>query len=334
MIRDLCHVVPCLLISAVIAAACSSSHSMGDDAGRPDGGPRTGDGGGGTCDCCGVTVGISPGESCFGGVCDPYCGFVRDAGTDSGTPLRCGPGRAIDLACDVDVVRADTPTTISVLVGGRDECFCGESIECRARVSGAFAVELETAVCSDGLLCDACYPFIEGTCALPALEAGRWRVDVNGDPGFELSVLEPGVVPERGEMCVRRGERLDVCAPIWPAVPNTADSACAQANVLGGTRVPIEVTETCGSACDAIGPCTVSIFDDVIRVTPSLLTPSCDIACPEVCELHTELCYTPPLPEGTWRVFLEGYDTPLFTITSSDFGGGDDMRCGGAASGG
>src|SRR5688500_15308504 len=173
MVCDLCHLVPGLLISAVLTAACSSSHSSDDDAGPRDGGP-TGDGGE-TCDCCGVTVGISGGESCFGGVCDPYCLFVPDAGTDGGPPLRCGPAAAIGLACGIDGVRAGTPTTSPVLGGGRDACHCGETIECRARVSGAFTLELETALCTDGPLCEACFPFIEGTCALPALEAGRWR---------------------------------------------------------------------------------------------------------------------------------------------------------------
>jgi hypothetical protein len=285
-----------------------------------------------------VTVPVAEGEECSSGVCDPYClpppPPPPDAGVDAG-PLRCAPARAIDLACDVDVVRAGEPTSIEVLVGGRDECYCGETIECRARVTGVGLLELETALCSDGLLCDGCYPFVEGTCELPALSEGSWRVDVNGMAGFELTVIDPGISVEWGEMCSRLGDApLGVCAPAWPPVENVVDSACAPETVIAGSRVPIEITDSCGSACEATGPCSVSIFDDVIRVTPSTLQPSCDIACPAVCELRTEVCYTPPLPEGDWRVFLAGHDGPLLSIRSTDFGGGGEVLCVGIAAGG
>lgn len=331
MLRHLCRAVPALAIVCVLVSGCSRSHDA-----------RGGDE---ICDCCGTPVSIGPEETCSGGACDPYCGIVPppDAGPDAGAPdgggidagpLEC-PEHALDLACDVDTIVAGAPQTISVFVGGDGACYCGETIECRARVTGPRALAIETGLCADGPLCDACLPFIEGRCELPSLEAGTWEVDLNGRPGFELHVLEPGVAPEWGETCIRRGGALDVCAPTWPPDATVVDQACAPAGVLAGTPVPIELTQTCASACNAMGPCEVAIFDDVVRVTPSTWNPSCDISCPAVCEMRVETCHTPPLPAGTWRVFVEGYDAMLFTIDATDTGGDPGLVvCGGAASGG
>lgn len=330
MPRPLCQVAPFLVLFAALSG-CSRSH---DGRSSPDAG-RSGDAGEVQyCECCGTTVAIGLDEDCALGICDPFCLFPPpDGGADAG-PLRCG-AHDIDLACDVDTVRAGAPTTISVVVGGDGSCYCGERIECRARVSGPGTLALETGLCADGPLCEACFPFVEGTCDLPALTPGTWRVTLNGRPGFELEALEAGVAPEWGETCTRLGDALSVCEPSWPPVPNVVDMACAQSDVLAGTRLGIDLTDSCASACDATGPCTVSIFDDVVRVTPSTWQPSCDIACPAVCELRMETCYTPPLPAGEWRVLVEGYDAPLFTVRATDFGGDPgEVLCGGAASGG
>ena len=36
--------------------------------------------------------------------------------------------------------------------------------------------------------------------------------------------------------------------------------------------------------------------------------------CPPVCMPREEVCYTPPLPAGTWRVQVDGLEAPETTI--------------------
>nr|MDQ3037074.1 hypothetical protein [Myxococcota bacterium] len=180
MLRTLCRIAPLALLLPI--GGCFGSHGL--DGSDPDSGTHRApppDGGSDTCDCCGTPVGIRAGESCFSGVCDPWCGVVEiDAG-----PGACPP-HAIDVACSSASIAADRPQRLEVLVGGEDACLCGETITCTARVEAPGVLALDTGLCASPAFCEACQPFVEGSCALPPLGAGTWRVRVNGHDAMEL----------------------------------------------------------------------------------------------------------------------------------------------------
>jgi hypothetical protein len=232
---------------------------------------------------------------------------------------------------------ADMPQTLEVLIGGADECYCGEAIDCVARPGDEpFTLAIDAGLCSDGALCDGCFPYVEGTCALPPLEPGTWRVDVNGHPGLELQVLEPGILPERGAECISPAIVDDPsCSIIWPPATNLHDQVCHPQAVFTGSRAEIEVTTNCGSCGESAGPCEVEMFDDVIRVRPSTAYSGCDVDCPAICMPRTDVCTTPPLPEGTWRVLVEGtVDFETTIVSTADPGFAPDEICTAATSGG
>jgi hypothetical protein len=275
---------------------------------------RDGDGGvdvdaaGGSCDCCGTRVSIAPGETCFGGVCDPYCVRTTDGGVDAG-PLAC-PSERIDLAC-YGFLGEGIDNALELLVGGNGECHCGDAIACRATVVAPGRLALETGVCPG--LCDACFPFSEpARCDLPPLTEGIWQVSVNGAPAFSAAVGPRGVVPERGAVCHRVAD-ADGCAQL-PSRPFEASRLCVSTQGFGEERVAIRVLDSCGGCGSVRGECRVDVFDDV-RVRPERLGISCDIDCPPVCIEREDVCWTPPLPPGTYRVMLDGAPDDWLSIT-------------------
>lgn len=331
---------------------------------------RSSTGDAGSCECCGTTVEVGPGESCTDGVCDPFCRGVDlgpgpDGGPDGGAthichccgtdvevPIeeRCELGvcdtycrydcerRPVDALCDHSHIPAGERVELPVLFGdpSGDDCYCGELVECEARVVAPGELELSTAVCEEpGFFCEACNPFIEGTCSLPPLEAGTWKVSVEGADAFELSVTPPDVLPEWGLSCDTRADaRDDGCGTLWPPGDARPDMVCHALEAYAGSRVPIEVTHGCPPCNAPAGPCEVDVFDDVIRVHTSTLEPACDIACPPFCEPRTDTCLTPALPEGIWRVQvagLEGYESALHV---GDGIGRPGVSCGPAVPGG
>ena len=287
MTRFLCQAVPCALLSLALAG-CFGSH--GEPGGSPDAGPPGADGGG--------IVPPPPGD---GGAPPPSC-----------------PERAIDLAC-YDTIRAGVAFDLPVLFGGRDSCFCGEAIDCRVGLGGEpNTLEMSTGLCVGGALCDACFPFVEGQCSLPPLTAGEWTVRVNGAPAFSLDVTPEGVFPERADVCVRSATRDDSCGILFPPVTGSHDGVCHEGMAYPDTRLPIEVMSSCGGCGAAAGPCEVTVFDDVIRVSPSTVWSGCDVDCPAVCVPRTDVCYTPPLAPGIYRVMVDGlggYESELRVAT-------------------
>jgi hypothetical protein len=237
--------------------------------------------------------------------------------------------------CGVDTLTAGSARDIEVLIGGEGRCYCGETIECVARRGSApNTLLIDAGLCAEGPLCDACFPYITGSCTLPPLEAGSWHVEINGEPAFDVDVLERGIVPEWGAMCVRPAQVGEPsCGVSWPPVAGRHDQVCHPQAVYIDSRVEIEVTNTCGT-CETGGPCFVEIFDDVIRVRPSTLYPACDIACPAVCIERTDVCVTPPLPEGTWRVEVEGIGGGSTIVSTGDPGFAPGPICFASTSGG
>ena len=122
------------------------------------------------------------------------------------------------------------------------------------------------------------------------------------------------------------GGGTHICS--WPATVCHAQAAYAR------ERVPIEVTHD-GPPCEgAAGPCEVDIFDDVIRVRTTTLEPDCDITCPPVCIERTDTCLTPELPEGSWRVIVDGIEDYESTIVVGDIGPLPGVTCGRTMAGG
>ncbi|MEM9075211.1 MAG: hypothetical protein AAGE52_42325, partial [Myxococcota bacterium] len=251
-----------------------------------------------TCDCCGTEVTIDPDQNCDSGVCDPFC-------------LVGCEERPIDLICGYSHIPAGTPTTLPVQIGGRDQCFCGETVQCSVGRPGSFTLELSTELCSAGALCDACFPFVEGTCNLPALEEGTWTVNVNGQPSFELGVIPSDVLPERGSVCQRRADHDSFCGVTWPARAYDPGLVCHPGTAPAGTRIAIEVTDSCGGCGSIAGECRVDVFDNIIRVQPRSLASACDIDCPAVCIEREDVCYTPPLDAGTWQIEVGDYTSTI-----------------------
>lgn len=285
-----------ILTLAVLLSACGNSFTLGGDE---------------TCDCCGTEVRVSPGEGCFSGACDPYCGIalIDAGGPDAGPPpgtCELAEPRPIDVMCPT-YVPANEPTTIPVAIGGANECYCGETIQCEVQRTGEpFELELRANLCRDSGLCDACFPFVESTCALPALEEGRWTVRDRGETAFVFDVVPAGVMPEWGLECVSaRNPDILGCGVDWPPVdPVQANRVCHLDGGGAEERVTLTVTDACGGCGTIPGPCEVEVFDDILRVRPSRVESRCDIDCPEICMPVEHTCVSPPLPAGEWRVFL------------------------------
>lgn len=247
-----------------------------------------------TCDCCGTEVPVGPGESCLAGVCDPFC-----------SGLDCVPEPA-DLLCDFSHITANRPSSVPISKQG---CFCEGHVTCSATVVGDHQLALATSSCTNpDVDCDECVPFLEGTCDLPPLDEGTWQIDVNGQPSFQLEVTPEDVLPERGSTCIRRGTHDESCGVGWPPGPMEPGSSCHPLHAWPNERVPITIHDPCGGCGVYAGPCKVDVFDDVIRVQPSNLYSLCDIDCPAICTPREDVCWTPRLEAGTWRVLIEGLD--------------------------
>jgi len=297
---------------ALLALGCfRSSGGESDAGGRADAAGR--DAGTELCNCCGTLFEAPAFSDCR---CERFC--PGDAGVDA-PPLTC-PSERIDLAC-YGFLAEGRDNALELLVGGDGGCYCGENIECRATVVAPGRLAIETAVCPG--LCEACFPFGGPMrCELPPLTEGVWSVSVNGAPAFTTNVAPAGVAPERGEICHRVADQDD-CAEL-PSRPFEASRLCVSSGGFPDERVAIRVVDPCGGCGTVRGECRVETFDDVVRVRPERLGISCDVDCPAVCIEREDVCWTPPLPAGTYRVMLEGSDESL---TISVGGGTADDQC-------
>ncbi len=292
----------CRFVPALLLAGCFGSHSTGETDGGPghDAGPTPWSDGGGPTP---VDAGPVPVDS-----------GPRDAGPSC-------PTADVDLAC-FSHLTAGTPQTITVAVGGEGACFCGERISCHAAIGGEpRTLELTTGLCADGALCDGCFPFVESTCTLPPLTEGEWTVRVNGAYAFDVDVAPRGTLVEPGAACLRRATRDDYCGVVPPPYLGMYSLVCHSTFAYPDTRVPVRVTDSCGGCGVAAGPCRVDVFDDVIRVRPSSLSLGCDFDCPAVCEPREDVCWTPPLAPGSYRIRVEGiggYESTLSVGTPHD----------------
>lgn len=200
---------------------------------------------------------------------------------------------------------------LEVFLGSIDGCYCGEEIDCTGTLAADGTLELTSGVCTDRV-CDACFPRAVGTCHLPPLSEGTYRVRVNGSPAFELtaSSVTP-FVPVDTCVTVPDGG----CAPIWPPVPMAVDSACVETGRAGTGSplpIPVEVVSGCASCGASAGPCvTNQVSPSEFEVVPQELTTGCDIACPAICMEARHTCWLPALVAGTYTVRVRGIDLPM-----------------------
>ncbi|MBN8612076.1 MAG: hypothetical protein J0L92_15890 [Deltaproteobacteria bacterium] len=232
----------------------------------------------------------------------------------------CSP-RPLDVACTdtgTGFVPVGVPYALPVRFGDGSTCFCGEAIACAATVSGRDLL-LETRMCAD-LLCDGCFPYVEGTCALPPLDEGRYRVLVNGAPSFELdaSNATPAIGPV--DACLRPPVDEHACG--WELAPSVleADELCHPPLARAGEPIAVEVHSFCLPCGSIWGPCTVTRTATSIHVSPTIVSSRCDVDCETDCLDRTTVCTIPPLEPGKYQLSVDGLDQiSLFTA-------GDETR--------
>ncbi|MEO0324318.1 MAG: hypothetical protein AAF447_15255 [Myxococcota bacterium] len=237
----------------------------------------------------------------------------------------CAPRRA-DVACtgplSGDPPFAGEPFALGLAVGGPGECFCGESVECAVRQS-AEGLALETAVCSRGPLCDACFPYTEGACEIPALAPGRYPVSVNGEPGLVLDLVpRPMGSAAALETCFGTAP-----VPEAPACPSSAlspenivapDEMCVPARSPLG-RVTFSLAADCEACTTEAGSCRVIRNGTGLLVSATPLVGLCRIGCPDICFRREWSCTTPPLEAGEYELTV--LETGLSTTLVVEPGG-------------
>lgn len=302
------------LVPALFLAACFGSHGMddgpSDDAPRIDAGTRPADGG------------PRPG---WDGGHRPDAGPVWDGGRSD-----CD-GRRADVSCGTAPYPSGVPFELPVSIGGDGDCYCGETVSCAVSVRPGpmgepVDIELSTAVCHGGALCDACFPYIEGACAIPALPGGRYPVWIDGERAFDLHVEEGDFVGE--QQCTTSAEPDPLgCGPVsWPPDRYEVGEVCHPGSISPGPRATIRVVDQCASCGQQPGPCTVTLdesgFAPVLRVDATRTYSACDVDCPDVCMRMEQRCAVPAgLPYGRYQVLVNGRsfgtwleitDTPTF----------------------
>lgn len=241
----------------------------------------------------------------------------RDA-TPPPPPPECDAVRATRACVDTGFVPPGVPFSLPIAVGGDGGCYCGEDLECDARIVGDHLLELNTLVCSRGDVCDACFPWLDGACELPPLDEGSWQVVINGDDAFELIArpIPPSIEPmarcyeasvpvPEGTFCPFPGELLP-----------SGSEICYPAAAPAHEPMKITVTNTCAGCDDYSGGCSITVVGDAIEVralTRSCNCPSCG-ACPEICQREEVSCYTPALEAGDYRVMVGGRRIDTITI--------------------
>jgi hypothetical protein len=253
-----------------------------------------------------------------------------DAGrTDAGPPIP--PGcflQPLDVACPTAPIGV-VGHTIEVAFGGEGECFCGETVGCVASLRhdsrGALeGIDLNTYLCVGGALCDACFPFVEGTCELPPLPEGDHTVWIDGERAFEVATLAAPHEPPPPR-CLAVGDLAphECSTPRWPPVDvPSLGVACHMNTILPEQRLTIDVREDCASCYERAGPCEVVVNDDTLFVHPTKVVPDviCDDGlCPEVCMPLEHTCVTPRLAEGDYQVVVDGTPTTRVSVGGLGF---------------
>lgn len=291
--------VPLVSLVGSIFVGCGTSHRV-DDAGMSADGLGS-DVSSVACRCCdGSTSTVSDPLECERRCASRTC-------SDAGAPDGGGCGAvAAEIVC-FDATRESELVVLSVsLDPTRTRCFCGQDLGCRVAGEGR-DLTLETVLCPDRSDCEACMPSPIARCEVNVREPGARRLLISGEPALELE-FGPSAAPT----CVRAATP-NGCGAMFEPRTLVSDRVCHATRAQPGTQLPVRVEAVCGG-CEAVGPCTVTLDGDVLRVAPTVMPSACDVACPPVC-LHTEhVCLTPPLPAGRYTLAIEGF-SPMSDVT-------------------
>jgi hypothetical protein len=237
---------------------------------------------------------------------------------DSPLPASCG-ARPLDVACTdtgTGYVPVGQPYELPVYFGHGHGCFCGEELRCTASVVGS-ELHLESAMCAE-LLCDGCFPFVEGRCALPPMAEGVYRVRVNGVESFELVVSDATPITGPVDACVRTPLDTFSCGFAYDPAMLPPDEVCHDAVARAGQPIPVEVRSFC-MPCGAFwGPCVVTRTAGEIFVFSQHQQSLCDIDCTDECSESVGTCEIPPLPPGEYTVRGDGLGTTQLVVTDGE----------------
>lgn len=301
MIRS-CHAVP--LAALVFASGCYLDHGRTS---RRDSGTR-----------------VPPPSVIEGGAPPP----TFDAGPppptfDAGAPFDAGPlpecpPVSFGFACtdtETGYVLPDTPTELPIFVGDLGECYCGENLDCVGAIVGPGQLELRAVMCPG--VCDGCFPFVEGSCALPPLSEGVWHATVDGEDAFDFMVSSatPGIGPV--DRCHSVTVPEPICGSEWFPRAEPVDQLCVPTEMPAGTPIPVQLTDFCMGCGSSFGSCEVVVTANDVQVIPRSLTSSCDVDCPDMCFFAETTCYLPPLPRGEYNVRIDGIPG-VATLTMGD----------------
>jgi hypothetical protein len=189
---------------------------------------------------------------------------------------------------------------------------CGGGLPCEVSINeDDEVIDLTTFYCASA---DDCLipPPLTGSCRLPPLPSGTWRVRINGVDGFDLPVRDRGAPPElpTGPTCWTFAPEIPpelgpdrMCT--WPGDWLVATSACHRVELSANYETVISVVTDC--ACgNPSGACTASVADGVIRVHSELR--DCGSRCRDTCAAPAmQECWFPPgLPLGLYEVIVDG----------------------------
>jgi len=266
---------------------------------------------------------------------------VPDAGPiDADLPVDAAPPDAVMPGACFEPLTSMRPDRTTVSLGGfggmalpvnepfdlpisvDNGCFCREQFLCDVSVRRGpgldpAIIELNSAICTTADVCDECLPHIDGVCRIPALPPGNYRVRMNGEEAFlltlpvlrsdteeQLSFTPAPPVPE-GLICPWESTSIDLPSEM-----------CAPAQVLADTSAQITLTKSCGSCFDEPADCEVHQQGSRLIVTAR--TRSCDCpacgACADVCVPVQTSCRLPPLRPGSYTLVTDLITTDILTI--------------------
>ena len=192
-----------------------------------------------------------------------------------------------------------------------EDCACERALECEASIVGDHVVQLRVGSCGppDTNSCE-CEPWTFGSCEMPALDEGMWRVvQEDGRDAFgpvqvapEESTIEQAA--PRWQSSTLDSEHFE--AMRWPPGPSSAREVCFTPNGDSTLRAEAEVCASC--AHTVVGACSVAVEGDALFLTTSTQTPWVvdDVNCDE-CVWRRRPCGG-PVEAGVYRVSVDGLE--------------------------
>ncbi len=221
----------------------------------------------------------------------------------------------------------DEPFDLPVSMDGA--CFCGELLFCDVSViysdTGPAIIDLTTSFCEGSFLCDGCFPQLDGVCRVPALPAGDYRVRMNGEKAFSLTlpVWRSDTGEEQLSFTPAPPEPEGLFCP-WETTPiDTPSQLCAVPQVSANTSSTVTLTNGCGGCFDLPADCVVTRQGARLLVEARTRTCDCPVcgACADVCVPVETTCRLPPLPVGTYTVVSGGLELTVQVVPN--MGGGE-----------